>query len=218
MKQEKSVEIVPDTRLMEDIGATSFTVPEAIVELVANSFDARIGDDKLIIRITLSPERISVIDDACGMDVASLSEAIRLSVNMEKLKGKSDVRKGMFGLGMKTACASLGRVWSITTRPDGGKEEHSVEFDLREWSKRSGSKNPEWKAVIKSRNPDPKGPLGSSKHGTAIVITELRDKNPMPGAVLERVGRAFKPHIESGDIIYIGKDKAVPPPYNLIGG
>jgi hypothetical protein len=43
MAKIEEFDISPDPTLMEDIGATSFSVADAIVELVANSVDARVG-------------------------------------------------------------------------------------------------------------------------------------------------------------------------------
>jgi hypothetical protein len=47
MNTKKSVSIVPDIRLLVDIGAANYTVPEAISELIANSIDARPGEQLL---------------------------------------------------------------------------------------------------------------------------------------------------------------------------
>ena len=58
---------------MEDIGASSFTVAEAVVELVANSIDARLEDDSAIhVDVTVSITGIEIVDDASGMDLETL--------------------------------------------------------------------------------------------------------------------------------------------------
>ena len=109
-------EVPPDPSLMEDIGATSFTVAEAIVELVANSLDARPEDDrKLNVDVKVSGDEVSVVDDAKGRNWTDSKEAVRLGVKMDALVGTSGTPlKGKFGLGMKTASASLGgRNWTV---------------------------------------------------------------------------------------------------------
>ncbi len=216
--RETEYSIVPDPALMEDIGATSFTVAEAIVELVANSIDARIPGGALRIDVQVSPDEIRVVDDASGMKEEILAEAVRLGVKMDAVTGRTDERKGMFGLGMKTACASLGRYWAITTRPMGAKSELFVEFDLAKWREQTGSRNPSWKATIEERESDRSGPLVERNHGTAVIVRNLRDRSPMPGAVLKALGAAYKPHLEQGDVIAVNGDPAMPPAYDLLDG
>jgi hypothetical protein len=203
---------------MEDIGAASFTVAEAIVELVANSMDAKVDDTDIDIDIYIDPSEIRVIDDATGMTQDVLAQAVRLGVKMDHPGGEGGSRKGMFGLGMKTACASLGQHWSVTTRPIDEDREFYVEFDLKEWSSKAGDPDFEWSVDIEEREPDPDGVLGRRDHGTAIVINELRDYNPLAGPVLDKLGRAYKGHLEDGDVIEVNGEPARPPEYDFIEG
>lgn len=219
--------VIPDPTLMEDIGATSFTVPEAIVELVANSIDARVWETDestgslegrtLEIEVFVSPSEIRIIDNAKGMREAILAEAVRLGVKMDRIQKGSTPRKGMFGLGMKTAAASLGRHWSIVTRPIEEDSEYVVNFDLDEWRSHVGDDTFGWEIEIEEREALG-GVLGNRAHGTAIVIKRLRDANPMSGAVLERVGQAYKPHILKGDTILVNGEEARPKEFQFIEG
>lgn len=218
MSERVKVSINPDPTLMEDIGAASFTVAEAIVELVANSMDAKVDEADIEVKIYIDSSEIRVIDDARGMDGETLAQAVRLGVKMDKMGKTSGSRKGMFGLGMKTACASLGRRWSVTTRPVDDDKEYYVEFDLEEWTNRAGDPDFEWEIEIEERDPDEDGVLGTKDHGTAIVINELRDYNPLAGPVLDKLGRAYKGHIESGDAIKVNGERARPPEYDFIEG
>jgi hypothetical protein len=206
---------------MEDIGATSFTVAEAIVELVANSIDARledIADPSIRVDIEVSPDEIVVRDDAAGMDLATLAEAVRLGVKMDDVRGKHRRRKGMFGLGMKTAAASLGRYWSVTTRAHDSRREFFVEFDLEQYSKRRGDRAFDWGIAIDERDPDVSGPLGDRPHGTVVTIRRLRERDPMAGPILDLLGNAYKPHIEQGDEIFVNGDQARPREYTFMDG
>lgn len=222
---KEEYDVTPDPTLMEDIGLTSFTVPEAIIELVANSIDARvylndgnpeeIEGQPLQIEIYVSPEEIRVIDDGLGMTKDVLKEAVRLGVKMDAITSRTTARKGMFGLGMKTACASLGRHWSVITRPRGGDTQFSVEFDLTEWRRNAGNRDFKWVVTIDEADPQG-GPLADRPHGTAIVVRNLRDQDPLAGAVLDKVGQAYKPHIESGDSIRVNGEEARSPDYAFI--
>jgi hypothetical protein len=205
---------------MEDIGATSFTVAEAIVELVANSIDARVEAEPLVVmvQIDVAGDSLSVVDDGRGMSADILAEAVRLGVKMDKItKTKAD-RKGMFGLGMKTACASLGRYWAVYTRPEDTAEEHFVEFDLEQFRKNAGNKGFEWKVSVRSGPLDRRGPLADRKHGTAVIVKKLRDRAPMVGPVLARLGEAYKPHLDNGDQIIVNGDPASPREPQFIEG
>lgn len=204
---KKTIPITPDTSLMEKIGATNFTLAEAVVELIANSLDARRHESDqtplpVHVDITVSPKKVEVIDDATGMTEEVLSAALKLGVQMDKVIGKKK-RKGMYGLGLKTAAASIGRTWAVYTRPSNGNVEYHVEFNLQEYAQRG-----EWTIDIFSSQPAKTSPLGSRKCGTAVVISELRDENPSPGSVLDLVGQAYKPHINDGDVITVNGSKA----------
>jgi hypothetical protein len=220
MAKIQEFDISPDPTLMEDIGATSFSVADAIVELVANSVDARSEDAKLEIVVDVSHEAIRVIDDGAGMSRDELAEAVRLGVKMDQLRAKGGgargPRKGMYGLGMKTAAASLGRRWAVHTRPVGADEEHRVEFDLDAWRGQSGKRDFKWRVTIETLEHDPEGPLGARSHGTAIVITGVREKNPMAGPVLDKLGAAYKPNIANGDVIVVNGEAARAPEYDYL--
>lgn len=214
MGRDIAFDMVPDISLMEKIGATSFTLAEAIVELVANSIDAKVPGTTLEVDVQVTPDQVSIVDNGTGMTADVLREAVRLGVNMDEFVVR-DGRKGMYGLGMKTACASLGQVWSVTTRAKGSDEELHVEFDLEEIRKRSRTAKP-WHHSMTAAKHNKAGVLGSRPHGTAVVVKRLRDQNPMKGPVLDALGRAYRPHLEAGEIIRINGDAAPKPTYQLI--
>jgi hypothetical protein len=203
---------------MDIIGATSFSVPIAISEIVANSFDAGVEGILSEIRVSISQQddEIAIIDNGTGIKEDILEEALALGVNMDfAYAGKE--RKGQFGLGMKTACASLGHQWAIYTRPIGENKEHRVFFDLDDWSKRS-RENRSWEIEIETVSPDRSGYLKDAEHGTAIVINQLRQRNILCGAVYEKIGEAFRAHLQQGDKIYINDELAIPKLLDLIKG
>lgn len=198
--QKNKISITPDTSLMEKIGATSFTLPEAIVELIANSIDARIreknGYKKLDVEIEISPnqDEIKIKDNGMGMSEDVLINALTLASSSDHLLGKRK-RKGTFGLGLKTASASIGGKWSILTRSNDSKLDYFVEIDLQKFSL-----SQEWVAEIISLPQSEKSELGSEKSGTIITINKLRDRKPDVGPVTKRVGDYFLPHIKAKEI------------------
>src|ERR1041385_172911 len=157
MARNITFDMVPDISLMEKIGATSFTLAEAVVELVANSIDARVEGEQLEVLVSVNPKDVTIVDNASGMTDTILREAVRLGVNMDDFV-RRDGRKGMYGLGMKTACASLGRHWAVMTRPVGSDKEYRVEFDLKQILERNKGSKP-WQHSMTEGPHDLKGPL-----------------------------------------------------------
>lgn len=99
----------PSPRLMETIGATNQTPPEAIGELVANCFDARCGNEKLTITIDMCGGQVAVIDDGKGMTAEILEKAVCIAEDMSNHIERGENAKGHFGMGFKTSCSTLGR-------------------------------------------------------------------------------------------------------------
>lgn len=210
----KSYRNPPSPKLLEKIGATNLTLADAIAEIVANSFDAA-SDDKVLVEIDVDSEQVSVVDNGVGMSEDVLVEAVKLGVDMSEVVAKKAGAKGKFGLGMKTACASMGRWWAVYTRPVGSNSEYRVVFDLAEWERRPDSSDA-WTIDIEELEAGGEGPLGSRPHGTAVLVRKLRTKDPMAGAVLKKMGEAFKPHLEQGDTIKVNGDDAEPHTYHFV--
>ena len=195
---------------MRTIGATALSPTAAVAELVANSLDARVEGCLVKIEVRLLEGRIEIIDDARGMTLQVLSDALRLGVDMNQHGGTRQGRMGTYGLGLKTAAASLGDVWGLVTRP--AEPERPVEFrtrfDLQEWSAR-GSSARDWTAELQEGEPDTSGPLGGRRHGTAIWVERLRFKDHLPGAYLDHLSRAFAPFLKQGHKIVVNNQEVV---------
>jgi Histidine kinase-, DNA gyrase B-, and HSP90-like ATPase len=215
-------DVTPDRRLLVDIGAANYTVPQAIAELVANCMDAKIYDEDdnatpIEIRISCEADRVAIIDNGHGMDRKILGEAMRLSALMDEVTQNKRTRKGMYGLGLKAACASLGLIWQITSRPDGDEYEYSVEIDLDEWLKNLD--RTDWKIrVEKVLHNSKTSPLGELSHGTSIVVKKLRDTFTMPASITELLGMAYKPHLESGDKMFVNEFEVQAKQFDLVDG
>lgn len=209
----------PSPRLMETIGATNQSVPEAIGELIANSFDARIDDNKVNITVDLSDGEIKVIDNGKGMTIDVLEKAVCIAEDMSKHISRSSDAKGHFGMGFKTSCSTLGKYYEIFTKPLSGDEEFHVEFNIDDYSRRPSGADA-WDVEIESSKKFAKSPLKKMEHGTAFVIKNLRDNNVFPGAVYDYLGDAFKGHLETGDKITLLSDgtdtNIIPRQYDFI--
>jgi len=206
----------PAPRLLDEIGATNLTLADAIAEIVANSFDAAIDGQRTKVEIAVDPDRVLVLDDGIGMTEEVLVQAVRLGKDMSTVVERSAGAKGHFGLGMKTACASIGRWWAVRTRPLGSSSEFMVVFDLAEWERRPDDADAWTIDVEEWCPPPPDSPLGDRAHGTAVEVRKLRGKDPMSGAVLVKMGEAFKPHLGQGDTVLVNGNPAIPHVYSFV--
>ena len=210
----KEVDITPDTSLLDKLRA-NLTPSESIGELVANCFDARNNEDKLNISIDLRGDSIIVIDNGKGMTFEILSKALRIAVDMSEYLDRREDAKGHFGMGFKTACATLGDFYEIYTRPVGKNEEFHVAFDLTKFAKSKA-----WVAKIEESKPSENSPLKGAPYGTAVVVKRLCDSESPVSAILEYLGDAFKYHIDNGDIIKVidenGEYQAKPKSYTFL--
>ena len=215
MAEKKKFNIVPDIRLLVDIGQANYQVPEAVSELIANSMDAKVEDQKLDIEVLINSEYVSITDNGKGMSRDILGEALRLAAQMDQVTGNTESRKGMYGLGMKAACSSLGSHWKIVTRPPGDKNEYSIELDLTDWLKKQDRQG--WEVEV-STSPyvANKSLLGNRDHGTGIFLTRLRDNETFPTAVIDKLAMAYRPHLLAGDRITVNGNEVQAKTYELI--
>lgn len=207
MRLGKTYSNTPDPALLEDIGAGSYTVPEAIAELAANSFDARVGESQVLVKVSLDPEKITILDNGRGMSEEELADGMILGVKMDLIRPRDKARKGLFGLGMKTACASLGRHYSVTSKDVTSGQVSRIVIDLEEWSSHAGDKNFKWEITPEILDDAESGPLLEMSSGTFIEITKLKDKAPYQGPVSQKLGHTYKPHLQSGDQIFVNNQQ-----------
>lgn len=214
-KSSESIDITPDPSLMEDIGSASYTLYQAINELLANTFDARCRTNNdeplpLHVDVDITPGKSVVISDtACGMDKKTLTKALTLGYKMDRMREKDELRsrKGMYGLGMKTAAASLGQKWEIWTRSIKDNNDYYACFDLEEFKQRwKNSASELWKIQLETLDRNNLSPLGDRRSGTVIKITGMRDASPDIVVLEEHIGAAYRVEIRKfDDKIYINK-------------
>lgn len=89
----------------------TYTNEAALADIVDNSLDA----GACVINLNIDPNKshsITIWDDGCGMDKATLVEAVRIGSNTQK--GEEDL--GKFGMGLVTASLSMGRKISVVSK------------------------------------------------------------------------------------------------------
>lgn len=191
------------------LGALGMDPNRALAELVANSLDWRRTDKtKTEILITIGEGFIDITDNGVGMTVNDLKNAIKLSVANDELRPNLRIRKGMFGMGMKVACLTLG--WKITFRTKSIEEdniEHKIILDTRKLD----DEDSDYRNNINGSSSKPKSdsPLSNYESGTSIRIEDLTYNSLMGISVRDSLQEVFKPElgIENIEIKIIDKNR-----------
>jgi len=210
--KKTEIDITPHPSLIQKIGHTSFSVSEAISELIANSLSAVPSGKKADIRIDADLDHISVSDNGVGMSPEILIKAVTMAWPMQEYHPNPNTTKSVFGLGMKTACASLGNYWCIMSCTESSKTGYKIEFDLNSWQKRGTSK---WNAELLEIDRDSIGLPKGFKSGTVVVIRKLKVK-PILENLRKEIARSYLPHIKTGDSFLVGGEVLKEEPFSLL--
>lgn len=159
----EKVDITPDKSLIKKLGMTGYRTEQAIAELVDNSIDARMPGrtGRIDIRLDFSRGTITVTDNGAGMGLSELKDAFTIA----KETKKEGEKLGYFGLGMKSACSTLGRYFRVTTTKKESNVEFFAEYDEEKWLK---NKSLDWKNFTVN-----KAKKETSWNGTIIIIGKL---------------------------------------------
>lgn len=184
-----TVDITPDKSLIKKLGLVGYRTEQAVAELIDNSIDARLGDTGTIsVLLDFRLGQIEVSDDGCGMDSDGLREA--LTIAKETKKGNL----GQFGLGMKSACSSLGKAFTIRTTVPNSNLIFTVEYDEDRWLNDASKDWTNFEIKKSTRE--------GGWRGTRIRISKV--KVPLyPNQILnfrKRFGIRYGPYIERGQV------------------
>ena len=188
-----TVDITPDKSLIQKLGLVGYRTEQAIAELLDNSIDARILNvkEKVDVHLDFKDKWISVKDDGYGMDRDDLTNAMTIARG-----SKTGGKLGQFGIGMKSACSSLGKEFAIVTSKIDSDKEYCVKYDEKTWL---SDESRDWRNFTMTEK------TLSEKdnwHGTLIVIAELQI--PLyPNQVSnfkENFGIRYFPYLETNQI------------------
>lgn len=169
---QKGVELAPNpSRLVKILAAVGHTMPSAVADLLDNA----ISVDATHIAITFGrPDSghgrwMSIADNGRGMDLATLSEAMRVG-SSSKYEGNS---LGKYGYGLKGASWSQAKVFTVVTRYNGSQPNHLTwdVDDMDDWIAKSDSLEA-WEQEVTV--------LGD--HGTVVLWKDMRPPQTMPTA------------------------------------
>jgi hypothetical protein len=177
------VDITPHVSLLAKVGQSGHSVSDAVAELVDNAIDARRPGKavKVAIEVDLAQRHLTVHDNGTGMTGSELGRALVLA---ESNKAGDSI--GRFGLGLKTACTSLGQHFLIESATAEGHYAHIAEYDAAaflssgRWELPLGRKKKQW------------------KHGTFIEIDSDRLYPALVGALSRNLGWSFRHFLLDG--------------------
>lgn len=184
----ETIDITPDKSIYHKIGEANYSISDAIAELVDNSIDAT-NDDGVEIYIVLDKnnEKITIEDNGKGMDKVVASKSLVLA------HSKKHDSLGEFGLGLKSACSSLGTVFSITSTPTGSEERYTLEYDKEQFLKSS-----DWNHYPLTISKAPK-----NEHGTKIEISKLKIKlyDALITRLKDDLAKRYGPYIQHNNVV-----------------
>ena len=184
-----TVNITPDKTLIKKLGQVGYRTEQAVAELIDNSIDARLGDTVTVdVILDFKMGEIKVSDDGCGMDSEGIKSALTIAKETKKDK------LGQFGLGLKSACSSLGKTFTLRTTTPESNSIFMATYDEDRWINDSSK---DWTNFEIKKTPRETG-----WQGTQIKISNV--KVPMyPNQILnlrQRFGIRYGPYIKRGDV------------------
>lgn len=170
----QSVDITPSPRILRVLGEIPFQTWQCIAELIDNSIDAFLSgknrvydsaDGKVAVNwdsesVAAANRTIEVTDNACGMSLEQLQNAVRAGYSSNNPIGNL----GLFGMGFNISTARLGEVTTIMSTRSGDEEWIGIRIDFQ---RLIDAKRFDAPVIHVSKN-DP------NESGTKIIISKLR--------------------------------------------
>lgn len=158
-----TVESLPQASLLlHSLRSVGYSEETAVADIVDNSISA--DANEIHINFEWENQLISIIDNGIGMGKEELYKNMQIgSADPESPRSEKDL--GRFGMGMKTAAFSMGRMVTVASLQNG--EISNASWDLDQVAKLG------WKLIID--NSDKYSPYfpSSLNNGTAVIISKL---------------------------------------------
>ena len=175
MSENKVLRMSFDPQTIEHLGVKMYSqIPNAVAELIANSYDADAGEVRVKLYDKGNEKRIEVVDDGVGMDFAEINKNfLRIGRNRRKDgadRSPSGRRKvtGKKGLG-KLALFGIGDVIEIVTVKKGSGKKITFVMD---WGELITTKGGDYEPSHEEEE------CGEELSGTTIILKKLRRKSP----------------------------------------
>ena len=160
-----------DNHTIEHLGIKMYSrLPNALAELIANSYDASAENVKICFNENANTREIIIEDDGDGMNFDEINDDFlvigrkRREFDRKRVNEKGRMITGKKGLG-KLALFGIGKRIEITTSTD--KDDYETVF-VMDWEELMKEKSAAYKPVFKQNKKENK-----SSHGTKIVLNKL---------------------------------------------
>lgn len=171
MSEEKKLTMTFDPHTIEHLGVKMYSVlPNAIAELIANSFDAESPEVHILLTDNESGKSISVVDNGVGMSFSEVNDNFlrigrkrRAEDNGMSPNGKRKVT-GRKGLG-KLAFFGIGDTIRIITKKQG----ECVDFTMK-WDDIVNASGPNYEPTFAISSCAPE------EQGTTVILSNLKRK------------------------------------------
>lgn len=169
-----TLDITPTPRILRTLGEIPFQTWQCVAELIDNSIDAFLSDKtaipeederKIVVTwasdsVATDDRAIEVTDNACGMSIEQLQNAVRAGYSSNDPIGNL----GLFGMGFNISTARLGEVTTIMTTRRGDSDWVGIKIDFQKLIDTRRFDAP----IIHMAKSNP------AEHGTKITISRLR--------------------------------------------
>ena len=166
--------ILSSPRILRTLGEIPFQTWQCVAELIDNSIDAFLSDKtaipeederKIVVTwasdsVATDDRAIEVTDNACGMSIEQLQNAVRAGYSSNDPIGNL----GLFGMGFNISTARLGEVTTIMTTRRGDSDWVGIKIDFQKLIDTRRFDAP----IIHMAKSNP------AEHGTKITISRLR--------------------------------------------
>ena len=169
-----TLDITPTPRILRTLGEIPFQTWQCVAELIDSSIDAFLSDKtaipeederKIVVTwasdsVATDDRAIEVTDNACGMSIEQLQNAVRAGYSSNDPVGNL----GLFGMGFNISTARLGEVTTIMTTRRGDSDWVGIKIDFQKLIDTRRFDAP----IIHMAKSNP------AEHGTKITISRLR--------------------------------------------
>jgi len=138
------------------------------------SLGAIISENPPQISIEVRDGKIIITDQGVGMNHEELEIALKLKMASDRIRAPLRMRKGQFGMGLKSASKSLGTTLEIHSRSIKNPGE-TIVFMHKDEQMQGRANWTDFKGY-RTTEKEASSPLGSQEHGTSIIISSLTRK------------------------------------------
>ncbi|CAN8277312.1 unnamed protein product [Cochlearia groenlandica] len=211
-------DLTPDTDLLKEI-PENYSFETALADLIDNSLQAVWScRDKRMIRVDVSPDRISVFDTGSGMDSSeenSIDKWGKIGASLHRshktlaIGGKPPYLKpffGMFGYGGPYACMNLGRRTLVSSKTKESKKVFTLQFKKEALIENQSISGNNWKTAGGMRDPTEEE-IKLSPHGsfTKVEIFESEFDISKIYQLQCRLKDIYFPYIQCDELSKTGK-------------